>query len=77
MSRTLLTLALAVGLLSGLFSTSGMDSAFAQKKKVPAKKAPPIRLPTQAEKTEVEVAPVAPRLEASAIRSANRIDMLV
>ena len=56
MSRTLLTLALAVGLLSGLFSTSGMDSAFAQKKKVPAKKAPPIRLPTQAEKTEVEVA---------------------
>lgn len=77
MSRTLLTLALAVGLLSGLFSTSGTDSAFAQKKKVPAKKAPPIRLPTQAEKTEVEVAPVAPRLEASAIRSANRIDMLV
>ena len=77
MSRTLLMSALAVGLLSGLFSNDALDSAYAQKKKVPAKKAPPIRLPTQAEKTEVEVAPVAPRLEASAIRSANRIDILV
>jgi hypothetical protein len=76
-SRTLLMLAITVGLLSGLFSTDASDSAFAQKKKAPAKKAPSTRLPTQAAKTDVEVAPVSPRLQTSAIRSANRIDMLV
>lgn len=70
-------LAIAVGLLSGLFSTDALNSASAQRKKAPAKKAPSTRLPTQAPKSDVEVAPVSPRLQASAIRSANRIDMLV
>jgi hypothetical protein len=70
-------LTVSSGLLAGLFSSDSLESAFAQRKKTPAKKAPPIRLPTQAEKTEVEVAPVAARLQALAIRSANRIDMLV
>jgi hypothetical protein len=75
--RNLLMLTVSSGLLAGLFSSDSLESAFAQRKKTPAKKAPPIRLPTQAEKTEVEVAPVAARLQALAIRSANRIDMLV
>ncbi|NQV25534.1 MAG: DUF1549 domain-containing protein [Rhodopirellula sp.] len=77
MSRILLMSTIAAGLLSGLFSADALDSAFAQKRKAPEKKAPPIRLPTQAETTEVEVAPVSPRLQTSAIRSANRIDDLV
>mgnify|MGYP002629509194 CR=1 FL=1 len=77
MLRNLLMLTVSSGLLAGLFSSDSLESAFAQRKKTPAKKAPPIRLPTQAEKTEVEVAPVAARLQALAIRSANRIDMLV
>ena len=70
-------LAIVGGFLSGLFSTDALNAAFAQKKKAPAKKAPSTRLPTQAPKSEVEVAPVSPRLQTSAIRSANRIDMLV
>ena len=78
MSRTLLMLAVSVALLSGVFSSDALDSAFAQRKKAaPKKKAPPIRLPTQAAKTDIEVAPVSPRYQMSAIRSANRIDTLV
>jgi hypothetical protein len=76
--RNLLMLTVSVGLLTGLFSSGVSDSAFAQqRKKAAPKKDPPTRLPTQAATTEVEVAPVAERLQASAIRSANRIDMLV
>ncbi|MDG2360098.1 MAG: DUF1549 domain-containing protein [Planctomycetaceae bacterium] len=78
MSRNLLMLTIFVGLLTGLFSSSISDSAFAQqRKKAAPKKAPQTRLPTQAAKVEVEVAPVVARLQTSAIRSANRIDMLV
>ena len=64
--------------LACLIAPFGTDSTFAQqtKKKAPPKP-PPIRLPTQAETTEVEVAPVAPRLQMSAIRSAANIDSLV
>jgi hypothetical protein len=76
-SRILLTLAFAAGILTGLFSPGGLDSAFGQKKKKAAPKPPTTRLPTQTPKTDVEVAPVAPRLQTSAIRSANRIDSLV
>ena len=78
MSRTLLMLAVSVALLSGVFSSDALDSAFAQRKKAaPKKKAPPTKLPTQAPKTDIEVAPVSPRYQMSAIRSANRIDTLV
>jgi hypothetical protein len=71
-------LAVTVALLTGVFSSDTLDYALAQRKKAaPKKKAPPIRLPTQAVKTDIEVAPVAPRLQPSAIRSANRIDALV
>ena len=77
MSRICLMLACVAGLLAGLIAPNGLESAFAQKKQKAAPKPPPIRLPTEAEKTDVEVAPVAPRLQMSAIRSANRIDELV
>ena len=78
MSRTFLTFITALGVLAGLFSPNFVDSVFAQRKTAPKKKkAPSTRLPTQAAKTDVEVAPVAARLQAAAIRSANRIDMLV
>lgn len=77
MLRTFLTMAFATALLTGLLSPTSMDSVFAQRKKKAAPKPPPIRLPTQAAKTDIEVAPVSPRLQAMAIRSANRIDAIV
>lgn len=77
MSRMVRMMACVVGILSGLLLSGSPDVAVAQNRKKAPRKPPPIRLPTQAEKTDVEVAPVAPRLQASAVRSANRIDAIV
>lgn len=89
MWRTLLALSLTLAILSGDVSSglaqqrkaAGTQKAApknAASGKTAPKAAPPkINLPTQAPKTEVEVAPVKPELREQAVRSAVRIDRLV